>query len=85
VPGASSLSALSSRQPTGHNLGSGLAAENPSARLLAWFCLYYDDPRTMFSPQISRRRQRIAIDGAEYWLVRVPKQKPVKRIGPLTT
>jgi hypothetical protein len=39
----------------------------------------------MFSPQISRRRQRIAIDGAEYWLVRVPKQKPVKRIGPLTT
>jgi hypothetical protein len=29
----------------------------------------------MFSPQISRRRLRIAIDGVEYWLVRVPKQR----------
>jgi len=27
----------------------------------------------MFSQQISRRRKRIALDGVEYWLVRVPK------------
>jgi hypothetical protein len=43
------------------------------ARLLAWLCLYYEDNGGMFSPQISRRRQRIALDGVEYWLVRVPR------------
>jgi hypothetical protein len=43
------------------------------ARLLAWLCLYFRDDGMMFSPQISRRRQRITIDGVEYWLVRVPK------------
>lgn len=43
------------------------------ARLIAWLCLYYRDDGAMFSPQISRRRQRIAFDGVEYWLVRVPK------------
>ena len=42
--------------------------------LLAWFCTYYQDDGAMFSPQISRRRQRIAINGIEYWLVRVPKR-----------
>ena len=44
------------------------------ARLLAWLCLYYDDAGTLFSPQLSRRRHRIAFDGIEYWLVRVPKR-----------
>jgi hypothetical protein len=44
------------------------------ARLLAWLCIYYDDHGAMFSPQISRRRQRIVIDNIEYWLVRVPKR-----------
>jgi hypothetical protein len=44
------------------------------ALLLAWICMYYEDDGKMFSPQISRRRQRIAIDGVEYWLVRVPKR-----------
>jgi hypothetical protein len=44
------------------------------ALLLAWLCLYYEDSGAMFSPQISRRRKRIAIDGVEYWLVRVPKR-----------
>ena len=44
------------------------------ARLLAWLCLYYDDAGAMFSPQLSRRRHRIAFDGVEYWLVRVPKR-----------
>jgi len=44
------------------------------ARLLAWLCLYYDDRGAMSSPQISRGRQRIALDGVEYWLVRVPKR-----------
>jgi len=44
------------------------------ARLLAWLCLYYDDTGSMFSPQITHRRKRIAIDGVEYWLVRMPKR-----------
>jgi hypothetical protein len=44
------------------------------ALLLAWLALYFDDNGMMFSPQISRRRQRISIDGTEYWLVRVPKR-----------
>lgn len=43
------------------------------AHLLAWLCTYYEDHGSMFSPQINRRRQRIALDGVEYWLVRVPK------------
>lgn len=43
------------------------------ARVLAWLCIYYQDDGAMFSPQISRRRKRIAIDGTEYWLVRVPR------------
>jgi len=45
------------------------------APLLAWLCLYYDDRGAMFSPQISRRRQRIVLDDIEYWLVRVPKHR----------
>lgn len=48
------------------------------AHLLAWLCIYYDDRGAMFSPQISRRRQRIALDGIEYWLVRVPRVRTVK-------
>lgn len=44
------------------------------ALILAWHCMYYRDGGAMFSPQISRRRQRITIDGVEYWLVRVPKR-----------
>jgi hypothetical protein len=47
-------------------------AESDRARLLAWLCLYYQDTGALFSPQISRRRQRITLDGVEYWLVRVP-------------
>lgn len=45
------------------------------ARTLAWLCLYYQDDGSMFSAQIGRRRQRIVIDGVDYWLVRVPKRK----------
>ncbi len=45
------------------------------AHLLAWLCLCYQDDGAMFSPQISRRRQRIAIDGIEYWPVKVPKRR----------
>lgn len=41
------------------------------AQLLAWMLLYYQDDGMMFSPQISRRRQRITLDGVEYWLVRL--------------
>jgi hypothetical protein len=44
------------------------------ARLLAWLLLYFNDDGMMYSPQISRRRQRIALDGVEYWLVRVPNR-----------
>ena len=30
----------------------------------------YADDGKMYSPQITRRRQRIAIDGVEFWLVK---------------
>ena len=43
------------------------------ARVLQWLALYYDDAGTMFSPQISRRRKRVTIEGVEYWLVRIPR------------
>jgi hypothetical protein len=49
-------------------------APGDRARLIAWLLLYYQDDGSMFSPQISRRRQRIALEGVEYWLVRVPKR-----------
>jgi hypothetical protein len=45
------------------------------AQLIAWLLLYYDDQGMMFSPQISRRRQRITLENAEYWLARVPKRR----------
>jgi hypothetical protein len=44
------------------------------AHVLAWLCCYYQDDGAMFSPQLSRRRQRIVLEGVEYWLVRVPKR-----------
>ena len=44
------------------------------ARVLQWLALYYDDTGAMFSPQISRRGQRIVLEGIEYWLVRMPKR-----------
>jgi hypothetical protein len=47
-------------------------APEDRARLIAWLLLYYQDDGAMFSPQISRRRRRVTIDGVEYWLVRVP-------------
>lgn len=45
------------------------------ARLLAWLLLYFNDEGMMYSPRISRRRQRITLDGVEYWLARVPKAR----------
>jgi hypothetical protein len=45
------------------------------ALLLAWMLLYYQDDGAMFSPQINRRRKRIALDGIDYWLARVPKRR----------
>jgi hypothetical protein len=36
--------------------------------------LYYRDDGAMYSPQLSRRRDRIALNGTEFWLARVPKQ-----------
>jgi hypothetical protein len=44
------------------------------ARLLAWLLLYFNDDGSLYSPQISKRRQRITLDGIEYWLVRLPKR-----------
>jgi hypothetical protein len=49
--------------------------ERGRAHVLAWLCMYYQDNGAMYSPQISRRRQRIAIDGVEYWLVKVPSRR----------
>jgi hypothetical protein len=49
-------------------------APKDRALLIAWMLLYYQDDGAMFSPQISRRRARIGLDGIEYWLPRVPKR-----------
>jgi hypothetical protein len=46
--------------------------EADRAHLLTWLLLYYQDNGTMFSPQIARRRERIVLEGIEFWLVRVP-------------
>jgi hypothetical protein len=47
---------------------------NDRAQLIAWMLLYYRDDGAMYSPQLSRRRDRIALNGTEFWLARVPKQ-----------
>ena len=44
------------------------------AQLLAWMLLYFQDDGMMFSPQISRRRDRVTLNGTEFWLARVPKR-----------
>jgi hypothetical protein len=49
-------------------------APGDRALLIAWLLLYYDDTGAMLSPQITRRRKRITLDGAEYWLARVPRR-----------
>jgi hypothetical protein len=45
------------------------------AQLIAWILLYYQDDGAMFSPQISRRRDRITLNGTEFWLARVPNRR----------
>jgi hypothetical protein len=45
------------------------------ALLLAWLLLYYQDDGAMFSRQISRRRNRITLNGTEFWLARIPNQR----------
>jgi hypothetical protein len=47
---------------------------NDRAQLIAWILLYYQDDGGMFSPQISRRRDRITLNGTEFWLARVPSR-----------
>jgi hypothetical protein len=44
------------------------------AQLIAWMLLYYQDDGALFSPQVGRRRDRIALNGTEFWLARVPKR-----------
>jgi hypothetical protein len=45
------------------------------AQLIAWLLLYYNDQGAMFSRQISRGRDRITLNGTEFWLARVPKRR----------
>ena len=45
------------------------------AFLTAWLCKYFSDEEAMLSPQISKQRRTIVIDGIEFWLVPVPKRK----------
>jgi hypothetical protein len=42
------------------------------AQLIAWLMLYYQDDGQTFSPQISKRRRRVAIDETAYWLMKIP-------------
>jgi hypothetical protein len=46
---------------------------NDRAMVLAWMLLYYRDDGAMYSPQLGRRRDRIALNGTEFWLAHVPK------------
>lgn len=45
------------------------------AFLISWLCKYFGDEGGMLSPQISKQRRTVVIDGVEFWLVRVPKRK----------
>jgi hypothetical protein len=47
---------------------------NDRAQLIAWMLLHYRDDGAMFSSQISRRRDRITLNGTDFWLARVPKR-----------
>ena len=47
--------------------------------VLAWLCVYFDDDGALKSPQIQRKRRRIALDGIAYWLVRIPVNLVRKR------
>jgi hypothetical protein len=44
------------------------------AQLIAWMLLYYQDDGAMFSRQPGRRRDRITLNGTEFWLARVAKR-----------
>lgn len=46
---------------------------NDRAYLIAWLLLYYQDDGAMFSPKVSRRRDRITLNGTDFWLTRVPR------------
>ena len=45
------------------------------AHLIAWMLLYYQDNGALFPLQPSRRRDRITLNGVDYWLSRVPKPR----------
>jgi hypothetical protein len=47
---------------------------NDRAMLLAWMLLYYRDDGALFSTQIGRHRDRITLNGTEFWLARMPKR-----------
>jgi hypothetical protein len=42
------------------------------ATLLAWLSLYYGDDGLLFSPQITKKCNRVTIGGKEFWLVKIP-------------
>jgi len=44
------------------------------AFVIAWLCKYFGDEGSMLSPQISKQRRTVVIDGVEFWLVRIPKR-----------
>ena len=56
-------------------------APNDRALLIAWMLLYYQDDGAMFSPQITRRRDCITLNGTEFWLARVPNHPRIKEKG----
>ena len=48
--------------------------EEDRSHLLKWLAHCFRNDGRMFSPQIRKARQRIVLDGNEYWLVALPKQ-----------
>jgi hypothetical protein len=49
-----------------------LTPEN-RATPLAWLALYSDDRGELFSPQITKRRDRVTVGGRQFWLVKIPR------------
>jgi hypothetical protein len=62
------------RDVTAVKVASKHLTPNDRAQLITWLLLYYQDNGVMFSPQISQRRDRITLNGTEFWLARVRKR-----------
>jgi S-adenosylmethionine hydrolase len=49
------------------------------AFILTWQAKYFSDEGALVSPPVGKARRTVVIDGAEFWLVKVPKRQPQQR------